>query len=248
MRTYKIIIAYDGSRYQGWQRQALTDRTIQQVLEESAGELLGYPVELSGSGRTDGGVHARGQVASMKVAGLLEGSFMEEWNHILPEDIRVLDLILMPGSFHARYSAVGKRYCYLVDTREVPSVFHRRYACHYPKTLNVNAMRAASGLLVGTHDFTAFTDDKSEKSKVRTIYGIEIAVAGPLVELSFCGTGFLYHMVRILTGTLLQIGIGEKSVDDIPKMLEQKERSLSGFLAPAKGLCLEEVYYEEKKR
>ena len=102
MRTYKIIIAYDGSRYQGWQRQVLTDRTIEQVLEESAERLLGYPVELDGSGRTDSGVHARGQVASMQVAGLLKESFPEEWNRILPEDIRVRELVLMPGGFHAQ--------------------------------------------------------------------------------------------------------------------------------------------------
>ena len=248
MRTYKIIIAYDGSRYQGWQRQVLTDRTIEQVLEESAERLLGYPVELDGSGRTDSGVHARGQVASMQVAGLLKESFPEEWNRILPEDIRVRELVLMPGGFHARYSAMGKRYRYLVDTRAVPSVFHRRYACHYPKVLDVKAMRAASGYLVGTHDFSAFTDDGSGKSKVRTIYDIGITVEGSMMELSFCGTGFLYHMVRILAGTLLQVGAGELAASDVLEMLEKKERNLAGFLAPAKGLCLEEVYYEEKKR
>ena len=109
-------------------------------------------------------------------------------------------------------------------------------------------MRAASGYLVGTHDFSAFTDDGSGKSKVRTIYDIGITVEGSMMELSFCGTGFLYHMVRILAGTLLQVGAGELAASDVLEMLEKKERNLAGFLAPAKGLCLEEVYYEEKKR
>ncbi len=246
MRTYKLTIAYDGSRYKGWQRQGLTDCTIQQILEDTVAGLLGYPVELDGSGRTDAGVHARGQVASMQVAGILRDSFLNEWNTLLPEDVKVLSLELLPGGFHGRYSATAKRYSYLVDTREVPSVFHRKYACHYPVKLDLAAMEKAAESLKGTHDFSAFTDDKTEKSKIRTVYDIDIRKAGSMVELSFYGNGFLYHMVRILAGTLLQIGAGEKRAEDIQKMFNEKERSLSGFLAPAKGLCLEEVYYGGK--
>lgn len=242
MRNYKVTISYDGSAYKGWQRQALTSNTIQNILEETASELLGYPVELDGSGRTDAGVHAIGQVANMKTAGLLGEDFREKWNDSLPEDIRICKLELMKGGFHGRYSAVSKRYCYIVDTREIPNVFQRRYACHYPKQLDIDVMRVAAEQLKGTHDFSAFTDDKSDKSKIRTIYDIAIHREETMLKMEFYGDGFLYHMVRILSGTLLQIGCGEK--EDVASILKSKERSQAGFLAPAKGLFLKEVYYK----
>ena len=246
MRTYKLTVAYDGTRYKGWQRQGLTDNTIQQIVEEAISGVLGYEIEIDGSGRTDAGVHARGQVVSLKVAGKLAESFLEDVNATLPEDIRVCTLELVPNGFHGRYSATAKRYSYLVDMRGVPSVFLRKYACHYPYKLDVSVMKEAAKSLIGAHDFSAFTDDKTEKSKKRSIYDITIKETDFLLEFSFYGNGFLYHMVRILTGTLLQVGTGEKSVSDIGKMLEMKDRSLAGFLAPAKGLCLEEVYYGGK--
>lgn len=246
MRTYKLTIAYDGTRYKGWQRQGLTDYTIQQILEEGISKVLGYDIEIDGSGRTDAGVHARGQVISLQVAGKLPESFLEDINVILPEDIRVCALELVPNGFHGRYSATAKRYSYLVDRREVPSVFCRKYACHYPFELDVNAMKEAAKRMIGTHDFSAFTDDKTEKSKKRTIYDITIEEDGFMLRFSFYGNGFLYHMVRILAGTLLQIGAGEKCALDVKEMLDKKDRSLAGFLAPAKGLCLEEVYYGGK--
>lgn len=246
MRTYKLTISYDGTRYKGWQKQGLTDCTIQQILEDTATKLVGYPIELDGSGRTDSGVHAKGQVASMKVSGILYDTFLDEWNELLPDNIKVVAMELWPRGFHGRYSAVAKRYSYRVDTREVASVFYRKYACHYPQKLDVDAMQKAASYLKGTYDFSAFTDDKTEKSKVRTIYDIAIQKDRNNVVLSFYGNGFLYHMVRILVGTLLQIGTGEKQVDDIKVMLKEKDRSYAGFLAPAKGLCLEEVYYGGK--
>ncbi len=248
MRTYKLTVAYDGTRYKGWQRQGLTDNTIQQIIEDQASKVLGYKVEIDGSGRTDAGVHAKGQVASMQVSGKLSDSFLEKLNEALPEDIRVCTLELMPKSFHGRYDAIAKRYSYLVDTRKVPNVFKRKYACHYPEELDIEAMQTAAQLLIGTYDFSAFTDDKTEKSKKRTVYEITICKKGSMVEMSFYGNGFLYHMVRILSGTLLQIGTGEKKTSDISKMLERKDRSLTGFLAPAKGLCLEEVYYGGREK
>lgn len=246
MRTYKLTVAYDGTRYKGWQRQGLTDRTIQQILEEGISKFLGYDIEIDGSGRTDAGVHARGQVISIQVAGTLPDSFLEDINATLPEDIKVCALELVPNGFHGRYSATAKRYSYLVDTREVPSVFLRKYACHYPFELDVASMKEAAKQMRGTHDFSAFTDDKTEKSKKRTIHDITIEENGFMLKISFYGNGFLYHMVRILTGTLLQIGAGEKCALDVKEMLDKKDRSLAGFLAPAKGLCLEEVYYGGK--
>lgn len=244
MRNYKITISYDGTGYKGWQRQGLTEQTIQEILETSAAQLLGYPVELHGSGRTDAGVHAIGQVASMKVAGLLPEDFCEKWNCILPDDIQIRSAVLVKSGFHGRYNAVRKHYRYVVDMREKPDVFRRKYACHYPQELDVEAMEQAAGQLVGTHDFTTFTDDKSEKSKTRTIHKIDIQKEGNLLFIDFYGDGFLYHMVRILSGTLLQIGTGEKCVADVSRMLSSKERQSGGFLAPAKGLFLVEVEYD----
>lgn len=246
MRTYKLTIAYDGTRYKGWQRQGLIGNTIQQIVEECISKLLGYEIEIDGSGRTDAGVHARGQVVSMQVSGKLSVSFLDDVNEVLPEDVKVCAVELMPNGFHGRYNATAKRYSYLVDTREVPSVFCRKYACHYPFELDVPSMKAAAKWMIGTHDFSAFTDDKTEKSKKRTIHDITIEENGFMLKISFYGNGFLYHMVRILTGTLLQIGVGEKCALDVKEMLDKKDRSLAGFLAPAKGLCLEEVYYGGK--
>ena len=226
MRNYKMIIAYDGSRYKGWQRQNLTNLTIQTILERA-------------------GVHANGQVANMKVSGLLDESFVGELNCLLPEDICVKEMELVPGSFHSRYSAKAKKYKYCIDTRKKPCVFTRRYAYHFTKELHLDDMKKAAEYLKGTHDFSAFTDNKDEKSKVRTIYEIKIVKKGTRLEFEFYGTGFLYHMVRILTGTLLEVGCAEKSIEDIKMALEQKERELTGFLAPARGLFLEKVYYQE---
>lgn len=244
MRNYKITISYDGTAYKGWQRQGLTRQTIQEILEQSAEKLLGYPIELHGSGRTDAGVHAVGQVASMKTAGILPEDFCEKWNRILPDDIRIRSAVLVKSSFHGRYSAVKKHYRYVVDMRDKPDVFQRKYACHYPHKLDVEAMGQAISYLIGSHDFTAFTDDKSEKSKKRTIYKIDICKEGHLLYLDYYGDGFLYHMVRILSGTLLQIGAGEKQAEGVPEILRSRDRQMSGFLAPAKGLFLIEVEYE----
>ena len=245
MRNYKMIIVYDGSRYKGWQRQNLTNLTIQTILERTVEQIVGYPVEIDGSGRTDAGVHANGQVANMKVSGLLDESFVGELNCLLPEDICVKEMELVPGSFHSRYSAKAKKYKYCIDTRKKPCVFTRRYTYHFTKELHLDDMKKAAEYLKGTHDFSAFTDNKDEKSKVRTIYEIKIVKKWTRLEFEFYGTGFLYHMVRILTGTLLEVGFAEKSIEDIKMALEQKERELTGFLAPARGLFLEKVYYQE---
>lgn len=246
MRNYKMVIAYDGARYKGWQRQNLTNLTIQTILEQTIEQITGYPVEIDGSGRTDAGVHARGQVANMKVSGLLKDSFLEDLNYLLPEDIRLMKIELVPNGFHSRYDAKAKKYKYYVDTRKKPCVFTRRFYHHYPKELDIAKMKQAAGYLIGTHDFSAFTDDKEEeKSKERTIYEIKIQQKDTKLEMEFYGNGFMYHMVRILSGTLLEVGSGEKSPEEILIMLDKKDRALAGFLAPARGLFLEKVYYSE---
>lgn len=243
MKNYKMILAYDGSRYSGWQRLGKGELTIQGILEEKIEELLGAKVEIHGSGRTDAGVHARGQVANFKIPFELSDGFKEKINAILPEDLRVMKLEEVPTTFHSRYRARGKIYKYYVDSSEKANVFSRKYTCHYPEVLDLKAMEQGADSLCGTHDFTSFTDDKTEKDKERTIYRISITEEKGIYCFAYHGDGFLQHMVRILTGTLLEVGTGKKRPEDLNKILEQKERAKAGFMAPAKGLFLEEVEY-----
>lgn len=246
MRTYKITIMYDGSRYQGWQRQKSSEKTVQGILEKALTQTTGRKTEVDGSGRTDGGVHSRGQTASVTLPGKVEEEkFCQSLNEILPEDIRIKGMTLVKNGFHARLSAAGKRYEYLIDTREKPDVFTRKYTCHYPYDLNMPAMEEAAAYLIGTHDFAGFTDKKEEKSTIRTIYDIIIDKQDYKIRIEYYGTGFLYHMVRILTGTLLEIGTGEKRPAQAASVLAKKNREYAGFLAPARGLFLKEVYYNE---
>ena len=245
MRNYKMTIAYDGTRYQGWQRQSATDQTIQGILEKAISIIAGYDVTIDGSGRTDAGVHAKGQTANVKLAGKIEEKeFQAKINAILPEDIRICKTELVKNSFHSRYSARSKRYEYQIDQREKADVFTRKYCYHYIERLNIDDMKAAADILKGTHDFAAFTDKKDEKSTVRTIYDIEITKKNEKIYFDFYGDGFMYHMVRILTGTLLEIGRGTIKLNHVQKILRSKNRAESGFLAPASGLCLKEVYYK----
>ena len=240
MRTYKLTIAYDGSRYQGWQRQPSTDLTIQGTLEKTISGILGYDVEVQGSGRTDGGVHAKGQTASIVLRGKIEEArFLSECAKRLPEDICIRKIELVKNGFHAR----GKCYVYTVDTREKADVFSRKYTGHYPGELDVSAMGKAAGILVGAHDFAGFTDRKDEKSTIRRIYDIMIERQDEKVVITYRGSGFMYHMVRILTGTLLEVGSGMRSIESVGAALESKVRADAGFLAQASGLTLREVYY-----
>ena len=244
MRTYKLTVAYDGTCYQGWQRQSNTDQTIQGILEQTISGASGYSVEVNGSGRTDAGVHATGQTASVVLHGLTEEIFFtEEINRMLPGDIRILNSELVKNGFHARKSAIGKLYEYRIDTGKKPDVFQRRYCYHFPHALDLEAMRKAAGYLTGTHEYAAYTDKKDEKSTKRTIYDIMVSGQGGSVSIRYNGTGFLYHMVRILRGTLLEAGIHERTPESVLEALQMKERGRSGFLAPARGLFLKEVRY-----
>lgn len=248
MRNYKMLIAYDGTKYQGWQRQSATPMTIQGMIEKTIGEVIGYSVEIDGSGRTDGGVHASGQVANVKLSGKVqEAEFQKKLNEKLPEDIRIRCVQLVPNRFHSRLDAVAKTYEYLVDTREKPSVFTRKYCYHYTKPLNIDKMQKAVTMLIGRHDFSAFTDKKDEKSGVRELYSIKIEKYGQKIHFYFYGNGFMYHQVRILMGTLLEVGTGERSVESVGETLKARERAKAGFLAPAFALTLKEVEYVTKE-
>lgn len=247
MKNYKIIIQYEGTRYQGWQRQDSTSNTIQGKFEAILVKMTGLDfVQVDGSGRTDSGVHALGQAANFKIdTDMSAQEVMDYLNRYLPEDIGVISIEEMPERFHSRLNAKGKTYQYRIWNSKLPCVFERRYVHELPERLDVEAMRRAASSLVGTHDFKAFTSNKkSRKSTVRTIESIIIEKNNSEVVLTYSGDGFLYHMVRILTGTLIEIGLGQRTPDSVAGLLSQEaSRDMAGALAPAKGLCLIEVRY-----
>ncbi len=247
MRNFKIIIQYEGTRYQGWQRQDSTGNTIQGKLEAILAKMTGlHFVQVDGSGRTDAGVHALGQVANFKIdTKLPAAAVMDYINQYLLEDIGVIAIEEMPERFHSRLNAKGKTYCYRIWNEKLPCVFLRRYVYELPEPLDLDAMRTAAACLVGTHDFKAFTSNKkSRKSTIRTMDAILIDKEGSEVVITYSGDGFLYHMVRILTGTLIEAGLGQRDPASVKTLLEKDAtRDLSGVLVPAKGLCLMEERY-----
>lgn len=247
MRNFKITIQYDGTRYQGWQRQDSTNNTIQGKFEAILAKMTGLDfVQVDGSGRTDAGVHALGQVANFKIdTDRTAKEVMAYINQYLPEDIGVIAIQEMPERFHSRLNAKGKTYHYRIWNTELPCIFARRYVYEMPEVLDLKAMKMAAAHLIGKHDFKAFTSTKkSKKSTVRTIDFIGIDRNDKEVVITYSGDGFLYHMVRILTGTLIEVGLGQRSPASVQTLLEEDAtREMAGALVPAKGLCLIKVRY-----
>ena len=245
MRNFRLALCYEGTRYRGWQRQGNTPDTLQARLEGLLGRMLGQEIELAGSGRTDAGVHARRQVCSFRAATDRScEDLLRELRSYLPEDIGALALEEAEPRFHARLSCTGKTYVYRIWNSEAPCVFERRWVYPFPAALDTAAMERAAALLTGTHDFSAFCANKHmKKTAVRTLRQIEIRRAGEELQLRFTGDGFLYHMVRILVGTLLEVGTGERDAAEMPAILASRDRSRAGFTAPAKGLTLWDVSY-----
>ena len=244
MRNLRLDICYDGTRYRGWQRLSGKDDTIQGKLETALSRILGETIEISGSGRTDAGVHAKGQVANFHCESKMPvGEILANLRKYLPEDIGIYSCKDVSPRFHARLNAKEKTYLYRIWNSEQPCVFDRRFVTVMPETLDVKAMEKGAKLLLGEHDFSAFCGNaKMKKSTVRYIRGIEISRQGRELQLRFTGNGFLHNMVRILVGTLIEVGRGERSPESIPELFGGK-RAEAGFLAPAQGLCLEEVMY-----
>ncbi len=245
MANYKFVLQYEGTKYQGWQRQESTGNTIQGKLEAVLSKMVGDPIEIQGSGRTDAGVHARMQVANAHMNTELSCEEIRDYmNAYLPEDIGVVQVEMVAERFHSRLNAKEKTYTYSVINSAVPHVFERRYAHVVTERLDIEAMKLAAQLLCGTHDFKSFTSTKKgKKSTVRTIHSIEIRQEGDMVYFIYNGNGFLYHMVRILTGTLLEVGSGQRKAGDISDIIAACNREKAGALIPAKGLTLLEVRY-----
>lgn len=249
MRNIRLLLQYEGTRYQGWQRQTSSDNTIQGKLEALLSKMCGETVEISASGRTDAGVHAMGQVANFHTTcQMTTEEILAYCNRYLPEDIAVIEVSEAAPRFHSRLNACGKCYCYRVINSDIPNVFWRRYAQEIPETLDLDAMRRAAELLLGEHDFKSFTSaKKGKKSTVRRIDEILIergtGQENGLLTFTFVGNGFLHHMIRILMGTLLEVGMGKRRAESMTGILAACNREAAGALVPAKGLTLMKVFY-----
>ncbi|GBF31922.1 tRNA pseudouridine synthase A [Desulfocucumis palustris] len=247
MRNIKLTVAYDGTRYHGFQEQRGTGLpTIQEELEKALQLLSGQVIRLIGAGRTDSGVHARGQVVNFDAGDwrIPTDRIPLAMNSRLPVDIAVLSARDVPEDFHARFSAVAKTYIYSIYNSRVPDPLLRRFTYFVPRMLDHGAMDGAGAMLVGRHDFSAFKAEGTPvKSTVRTIYGLNVGRHGNIIKITVRGDGFLYNMVRIIAGTLLEVGLGKQSPEYLLAVLKSKRRELAGATVPPQGLCLLEVEY-----
>lgn len=244
MRNIKLTLEYDGTNYLGWQKQKV-GITIQGILEEAIKVLTKEEVEVTGSSRTDAGVHAKGFVANFKTNSKIPSEkFREAINHNLPEDIVILKSEEVEEEFHARYNAMGKTYSYSILNRDVPSAIDRNYLYHVKRRLDVESMKEACQYFIGTHDFSAFkTSGSSVKTTVRTIKELYIEDNDDIIKIYVTGDGFLYNMVRIIVGTLIMVGSNKIKPLEVKNIIASKEREKAGICVPSSGLVLEKVHY-----
>lgn len=246
--NYRIVVSYDGTRYNGWQKQKTTEDTIQGKLETLLSRMAGKEVTVQGSGRTDAGVHALAQTANFRMeTELSDQELMDAINGYLPEDIAVLSLKTASERFHSRYNAIAKTYEYRLYIGNAKPVMDRKYVWQPEEKPDLERMRTAAAYVLGEHDFKSFCGNKKmKKPTVRRIDRIEVEEIPERQEavLRFTGNGFLQNMVRILTGTLVECGQGKREPEQMREILEAKDRSAAGMTAPAKGLSLVRVDYQ----
>lgn len=245
MKNYKLAITYDGTRYYGWEHQPDKD-TIQGKLESVLLRLCKTEVEVIGAGRTDAGVHAKGMVANVHMeTAMSEEEIRDYMNHYLPDDICIDDVTVASDRFHARYNATGKQYTYTCYCGATKPVFTRKYITVLDFEPDMDAMFKAAAVLQGEHDFRAFcANPNMKKTTVRNVDKIEIVRKRDVIYFNYHGEGFLQNMVRIMTGTLLEVGKGKLTPDDVARILEGRDRKAAGYTAPAQGLCLMKVEYD----
>ncbi|MBR2583307.1 MAG: tRNA pseudouridine(38-40) synthase TruA [Oscillospiraceae bacterium] len=245
MRNFKLTLCYDGGRYDGWQRQGNSDDTIQGRLETLLSRLLDQTIEVAGSGRTDAGVHALAQVCSFRAETEEDcEEMLAKIRQYLPEDIGAISLEEAPPRFHARLSCREKTYVYRIWNSAEPNVFERKWMLAVPRELDPESMRRAAAALVGEHDFSAFCANRHmKKTAVRRLKSIEITRMGGEIRIALTADGFLYHMVRIIVGTLLEVGEGKRAAEDMAAVLASRDRMEAGPTAPAQGLTLWDVKY-----
>lgn len=246
----RLTIQYDGSKYDGWQKNKNAKQTIQEKIDETMTKYLGEPVKVVGAGRTDKGVHAKAMVANVHINKKVDVDvFQKDMNHYLPSDIYILDAAIVDERFHARYQAISKVYVYrwVKTYEEKKNVFEKAFVSELTEKVEVGAIQKAADLFVGKHDFKGFSSDKTKKSTVRELFDVRIHETEDEIIMAFEGSGFLYHMVRIMVGTLVEVGQGKRKPASITKVLENGVRSEAGFLAPAKGLILDAVKYDSQE-
>ncbi len=250
MPNYRFVIQYDGARYSGWQKQGNTEKTVQEKLETLLTRMDGgHRVIVDGSGRTDAGVHALGQVANAHLLTDFDcAELVRDMNRYLPEDIKIVSAEIVDPRFHSRLNAKRKTYRYrLWPDDEKPDVFIRRYVAEVPADLDTDAMERALKLLEGRHDFFAFCANRRyKKSTERTLYSCTLHRNGHEIDIDITGSGFLYGMVRILAGTIVEVGRGLRKPEDIPAILDSRDREQAGVMMPAEGLVLLRVEYPEE--
>lgn len=241
----KLIIEYEGTNYVGWQRQK-NGLSVQQVVEEAFEKASGQNVVLYSAGRTDSGVHAQGQVAHFDTNTTIPPEKISfAMNAHLPSDIRVKSSAEVSEDFHARYGAKAKTYVYTYINTAHPSAIYRNTTAHFRGDVDICAMKTAAQFLIGTHDFASFCASGSEvDTTIRTVYQLEITHDEPFIRIEITGSGFLYNMVRIIAGTLLDVGRGKTAADDVKAIIDAKDRNMASPTAPAKGLTMKQVYYD----
>jgi tRNA pseudouridine38-40 synthase len=245
VKNVKLTIEYDGTRFHGWQRQD-HHRTIQEEIEKALEKVMKKRIMIHGSGRTDSGVHGLGQVASFK------GEFTipiekipQAVNGLLPDDVAIQDAIEVDTGFHARYSARGKKYIYKIYNSPLRSPLHRNYAYFVSHPLDIDAIQKATSYFIGEHDFKGFmASGSSVKDTVRRIDSLNVYREQEMLTIEVKGNGFLYNMVRIIAGTLVDVGKGRIPQEQIPDIITSGDRIRAGHTAPPQGLYLAEVYYE----
>jgi tRNA pseudouridine38-40 synthase len=250
MRQIRLVVEYDGSQLHGWQRQH-NNETVQQHLEEALAQILQHEVQVTGASRTDAGVHARGQIATFRTERPIPTRGVRRGlNSTLPDSIAIRDAAEVPDDFHPRFSATGKHYRYTILARPDRSPRWRDFAWHVREPLNVHAMHAAASALIGEHDFSAFrAAGCGAKTTVRRVESIALTRLHPhLLEIDIRGNAFLRQMIRIMVGTLVDVGLGDLAVSQVAEILAGKERTKAGQTAPPQGLELVEVRYDGRRR
>ena len=245
MQNMKMIIEYDGSNYSGWQVQKNTPMTIQGKLETALKKINKKEIRVHGAGRTDAGVHALGQVANCTLlVDIPSQRFPAAINRLLPGDIVCQKAEKVDIDFHSRYDSKGKKYRYRIYNNKLPSVFIRNYAYHYIHKLNLILIKEALEQFVGTHDFSSFQSAAcTNQNTIKTIESIEISQKDEEIWIDIKGNGFLYNMIRIIVGTLIELSEGKIQLEELKDIFDAKDRHQAGFTAPANGLTLLEVYY-----
>ena len=247
MRNIKLTIEYLGTNYYGWQLIPKKP-TIQGELLKALEKILNHPVKLIGASRTDAGVHAFGQVANFFTdRDIPLYNLKKAVNGLLPPDIKIVEVEEVPEDFHSRFSATGKRYLYRIFNRDTPSPFEYRRSWFIPFELNLETMKTASVYLIGVYDFSSFSkkDRKKEVNPIREINKIAFEFSDNVLEIRVWGRSFLRHMVRVIVATLVKVGTGKLSPEDVKRILDAKDRSQAPYLAPPDGLYLEKVYYDD---